>query len=435
MIFTNFSSSMKRCIFVTLLLVNSIAIYSQGIVFEQKVWKEVLEKAQQTNKPIFIDVYTSWCGPCKKMSNEVFAMDEVGKIYNSNFICYKIDAEKGEGVEIAKKYEVKSFPTYLFIKPDGDLFFKALGAMSAEQFIEKSTLAIAELNNSKSIEIWEKEYLSRKNDSTFILNYIKKRSATGLSNSQLLEDYLSIIPMNERTSPMVLDIYYDIFERKENSILVNTLTYVTIQENKTLFYRKWGTKSALDHFLFNCILRSLEKAKNTQNKQLLDSVITAFDSIPKNHIPALMPVHRDELYINYYGKTGELDQYFKYANMYCKNYLMTLSNETIKEKDKVNLQIFESTKKYLKDKDSTEIAKIQYYFTNMERIRVSQSLMNLAWSVCQKSTEKEQILTAFSWSKHALELMPDNPGCMNIYACLLYKLGDKKMQSKKKKMH
>jgi len=72
----------------------SISGFSQGIEFEPGSWKEVLEKAQQTNKPIFVDVYTSWCGPCKKMSKDIFPLAEVGKVYNENLICYQVDDRK-----------------------------------------------------------------------------------------------------------------------------------------------------------------------------------------------------------------------------------------------------------------------------------------------------------------------------------------------------
>src|SRR5665647_1609663 len=130
---------MKKYLLIISTLFLSALGFSQGIEFERGTWKEVLEKAKQTNKPIFIDVYTSWCGPCKKMSKEIFPLVEVGKVYNANFVCYQIDAEKGEGIEIAKKYEVRSFPTYLFIKADGSLFSRSLGSMGDKAFIAVSS--------------------------------------------------------------------------------------------------------------------------------------------------------------------------------------------------------------------------------------------------------------------------------------------------------
>src|SRR5674476_369222 len=137
---------MKKQLLIISVLFFSVLGFSQGIEFEHGSWKEVLEKAKQTSKPIFIDVYTSWCGPCKKMSKDIFPLAEVGKVYNANFVCYQIDAEKGEGIEIAKKYEVRSFPTYLFIKADGRLFYNAVGSMEAKDFIALSNKALTEMN-------------------------------------------------------------------------------------------------------------------------------------------------------------------------------------------------------------------------------------------------------------------------------------------------
>lgn len=52
---------------------------SKGITFEQtKEWKKVLKKAKKEKKLIFIDCYTSWCGPCKMLSSQVFTREEWG---------------------------------------------------------------------------------------------------------------------------------------------------------------------------------------------------------------------------------------------------------------------------------------------------------------------------------------------------------------------
>ena len=65
----------------------------------------------------FIDFYTQWCGPCLNMAENIFTLGSVGNFYNDHFVCLKIDAETGEGVELAKKYEVASFPTFVFVNP------------------------------------------------------------------------------------------------------------------------------------------------------------------------------------------------------------------------------------------------------------------------------------------------------------------------------
>src|SRR3989339_764670 len=88
---------------ITATLIPCSSFAQDGIKFETGSWKEVLEKARTEKKLVFIDVYTSWCGPCKLMAKDIFPSKSVGDVFNKNFINYKIDAEKGEGVAIAKK--------------------------------------------------------------------------------------------------------------------------------------------------------------------------------------------------------------------------------------------------------------------------------------------------------------------------------------------
>src|SRR6478735_2900774 len=100
---------------------------AQGIIFEQGNFAAVCAKAKAEKKLVFIDVYTSWCGPCKHMAATVFKQDNVGQYFNSHFINYKIDAEKGEGKALAAKYKIQYYPTYLFIDDKGAVFNKAVG--------------------------------------------------------------------------------------------------------------------------------------------------------------------------------------------------------------------------------------------------------------------------------------------------------------------
>ena len=65
----------------------------QGIQFMQGSYREVLEKAKAENKKVFIDFYTTWCGPCKEMSSKVFTDADVAKYFNEKFISYQINAE------------------------------------------------------------------------------------------------------------------------------------------------------------------------------------------------------------------------------------------------------------------------------------------------------------------------------------------------------
>ena len=83
---------------------------NRSIEFNHSAWSEILAQAKKENKMIYVDCYTSWCGPCKWMAKNVFTNDTVADFYNTNFINAKIDMEVGEGIELAKKYDIRAYP-------------------------------------------------------------------------------------------------------------------------------------------------------------------------------------------------------------------------------------------------------------------------------------------------------------------------------------
>ena len=84
---------------------------NRGIRFFRGTWQEACRVAAEEGKLVFADFYTRWCGPCLHMAEEVFPLSFVGDFYNEHFVCVKIDAERGEGVELAERYGVRSLAT------------------------------------------------------------------------------------------------------------------------------------------------------------------------------------------------------------------------------------------------------------------------------------------------------------------------------------
>ena len=100
----------------------------EGIAFSHISLDEAMELAKKENKLIFIDVMTSWCGPCKKMAATSFKDETVAKTYNGSFINLKLDAEKSEdGKRVARTYRVQGYPTLLFINHKGQLVKQVIG--------------------------------------------------------------------------------------------------------------------------------------------------------------------------------------------------------------------------------------------------------------------------------------------------------------------
>lgn len=408
---------MKKCAFVVALLVISFSCFSQGIKFEQGTWGEILALAKKTNKPVFVDIYTSWCGPCKKMSKDVFPLESVGNVYNANFVCYQIDAEKGEGVEIARKYLVTAYPTYLFVKSDGTLFSRALGSMEPSKFIEVSKTALVDLNDPKPMVDWDAEYLQKKKDPQFLLDYMNKRSRLGLPTITLFNEYVQLIPDAERTSEVVLKMY----QKEGKQLKINDYAYQNLLKNHKAYMPKlFGTIFVI---LESGVLNSVKEASQSKNEALLESVLSTYDQIPSN--AALKT--REEIYMEYYKRTKETSNYVKYATLYCNNRLMRISPDSIRMKDSSMLQTFnkQAASGVLSKIDSTQLAQLKNYMAHYERDKVSNGLNTIAWYFFENVSEANALQEALRWSDRVLLLDPNNALWMDTYANLLYKLGRK----------
>lgn len=109
----------------------------KGLKFIECTYAEALLKAKQENKRIFMDCYTSWCTPCKKMLETVFKDTRIGNLMNYQFINVKVNMEEGEGKALSEKYKVTAYPTYLILNPDGTEFNRFTGSAPLAGFVDK----------------------------------------------------------------------------------------------------------------------------------------------------------------------------------------------------------------------------------------------------------------------------------------------------------
>lgn len=147
----------------------------EGIKFDQSAFKDLLARAKKEKKLVFIDAYAVWCGPCKMMDKNVFTQKSVGDYFNKTFVSSRIDMEKGEGREIAQKFAVRSYPTFLFLNGDGELVSQNYGYMEPSLFLSMAQEVKA--GNSKEGSMRER-FAKGEKSPEFLMNVMKLNSSS-----------------------------------------------------------------------------------------------------------------------------------------------------------------------------------------------------------------------------------------------------------------
>ena len=106
-----------------------------GIKFYEGSWDSVLAKAKSEQKPIFLDIYASWCGPCKMLKKKSFSDKEVGTFFNANFVNVSFDGENGDGGMLAAKYHISGYPTLIILDKDGNLVSTHVGFLPPDELL------------------------------------------------------------------------------------------------------------------------------------------------------------------------------------------------------------------------------------------------------------------------------------------------------------
>lgn len=99
--------------------------------------------AIKQGKLVFIDLYASWCPPCRMMEKQVFSRKDVGEFMDQRFVAAKYDTDKTTGRELLKKYGSGSIPLYLVFDTRGELLGRITGAADAETFMDNLRTIIA----------------------------------------------------------------------------------------------------------------------------------------------------------------------------------------------------------------------------------------------------------------------------------------------------
>ncbi len=199
---------MKRILFAIVLGMIALSAIGQEKAYflEDEPWEKVLKQAKKTDKLIFVDCYTQWCGPCKILMNKIFPQKEVHDYMDEKFVCVKYDMEKEEGEKFLKLYPdiIYGYPTLLVISSEGEILHRMLGARTAEELLGGIEDGLA----GNSIYIMGKEYQQGNRDKDFIQKYLYLliNSHESEKYQEVAYDYFSHFPIDSLLNKEVWDI-------------------------------------------------------------------------------------------------------------------------------------------------------------------------------------------------------------------------------------
>ncbi|MEH0152998.1 thioredoxin domain-containing protein [Limibacter armeniacum] len=411
---------MMKKVFVCLSLMIGLysGLFAQGVDFQHISLEEALEKAKQEDKLVFVDFYTVWCGPCKYLVKHVFPVKEVGDFYNKKFVSLKLDAEK-EGLAAAKQYEVYSYPTLLFLTPEGTVVYTETGGMQADSFIALGKKAIASLNSEYSLAKLKELYPARQQDEDFLKIYFQKMIEYGEDPAESIEQWLAVqTEIKENGAEMMEFILkYSRFLRvdgKSEAILNANIAEYSKLASKIDNKRLSRVKSQM-------LRNTREKAIDTKDPELMKAFLENWEELPEKR-----KRREDEIEnkLMYYTLAKDGQSYMETANSYIDSLIASKPLKEIKEEDQTKYERYK--KSYDENPTETGAFMMPRYEIGVEAFDRIKTIYKIGTDYLEFAESKKDYKNLESWIKYGYKLNEGDYTLENLEAKMLYKRGKTK---------
>ncbi|NNF33328.1 MAG: thioredoxin family protein [Saprospiraceae bacterium] len=377
---------MRNILILTGIYLSGITYISgQGIDFRNDDWNTIKKIAAENDKHILVDVYTDWCVPCKKMNKEVFSIDEVGDSINPHFISYKVNAEKGNGIELSRDWSVRAYPTIMYLEPSGKEVTRFEGFRPKETFLAFSSEVLAlselELESAESMDLETVRFLLNKFrhvDIEHKEDYLNKWWLNLSSEETNTEESVSLIRANLQYANVEMI----------KAILPSITGFGQVKFIKELNDRMslWAETEDLN---------SINEVYKIQLKIIKNSLFasTLKPEILKNY---------DKVRLKLYKKHPKYDpEYLELSRKMMEKYVMSLSIEDVRRMEKT----FSSS-------DSLMVSK-----------KLVDNIKDISYNYLSKYDDPQTLQLVLSWLDHGQQLFYDDQATI-IQLLLHEKLGN-----------
>ena len=140
-------------------------------------------RAKATGKPIFLDAFTTWCAPCKRMDAEVFSRPEVRALLEKDFVPLRLDMEQPAAQALRDRFRIGVFPTLLVFDARGE-WHRATGYLDPA---ELSAFAKTSLDASGNYRAWRERYTDGERDTVLLRDLAAYAKTASLSERDAFE--------------------------------------------------------------------------------------------------------------------------------------------------------------------------------------------------------------------------------------------------------
>lgn len=129
---------MKKVIIPLLVGCLALSISAMAAVDWQNSYASALARAKKEKKLVMVDIYATWCLPCKQLEKETFANKDVEARLSNQVISVKLDLEKIlDNAELAKQFARDTIPYVVFLDSDGKKLSEFVGFLTADEFLKE----------------------------------------------------------------------------------------------------------------------------------------------------------------------------------------------------------------------------------------------------------------------------------------------------------
>lgn len=375
-------------VIILLLIWGNTAFASDTTITFRKIeYSKVFEIAKKENKAVLLYFHFDGCAACVKMEKTAFKDQQVCDFYNSNFVNFEINTKRETGTETNKIYNVRLYPTFIFLDNTGKELHKIVGVFTPEYFFQ---LAKNALYTNKTLPIYNDLYSKGNRRADFLYEYSYMLRDAYELDSTVTNEYLNSI--NLTAFPQEKNIRF-IFEFCIYNFKIftpfQTTAFTFLIQNKDKFYL-YFEKDQVNTRIVWILKYTIYKAIDENDDQTFNAaieILKEFDTGEQYLFKEMDGRITGEVgsrnlvlssMLAFYDKKGEIEKYWQILNKYISK-IWNDANE----------------------------------------------LNSFAWNIYEQAEDRDKIKVALKCSLRSIELN-DNYANNDTYACLLYKSGDSK---------